>query len=86
MYHGRPYAARVPESAKVGGLLLPPGTITVTDRDGGVNADISVSCIPASSDDDVCQVFSVSSEKVHCFIKFTFFFPLPCVLIQIKSF
>ncbi|XP_043475497.1 cadherin-23 [Leptopilina heterotoma] len=64
VYHGRPYAARVPESAKVGGLLLPPGTITVTDRDGGVNADISVSCIPASSDDDVCQVFSVSSEKL----------------------
>ncbi|XP_051155276.1 cadherin-23-like isoform X2 [Leptopilina boulardi] len=64
VYHGRPYAARVPESAKVGGLLLPPGTITVTDRDGGVNADISVSCIPASSDDDVCQVFTVSSEKL----------------------
>lgn len=65
VYHGRPYAARVPESAKVGGLLLPPGTITVTDRDGGVNADVHVSCIPASRDDDVCEVFSVVSEKVY---------------------
>jgi hypothetical protein len=65
VYHGRPYAARVPESARVGGLLLPPGTITVTDRDGGVNADVVASCVPASRDDDACRVFAVSSVKVR---------------------
>ncbi|XP_076753802.1 cadherin 74A [Xylocopa sonorina] len=64
VYHGRPYAARVPESAQVGGLLVPPGTITITDRDGGVNADVHVECVPASRDDDVCEVFEVSTEKL----------------------
>lgn len=64
VYHDRPYAARVPESAHVGGLLLPPGTITITDRDGGVNADVHVQCVAASRDDDVCEVFDVSTEKV----------------------
>lgn len=64
VYHGRPYAARVPESAHVGGLLLPSGTITITDHDGGVNADVHVQCVPASRDDDVCEVFDVSTEKV----------------------
>ncbi|XP_017756092.1 PREDICTED: cadherin-23 [Eufriesea mexicana] len=63
VYHGRPYAARVPESAHVGGLLVPPGTITITDRDGGVNADVHVECVSATRDDDVCEVFSVSTEK-----------------------
>lgn len=71
VYDGRPYAARVPESAHVGGLLVPPGTITITDRDGGVNADIHVQCVSTSRDDDVCEVFNVSTEKVetltfHC--------------------
>ncbi|XP_017888603.1 cadherin-23 [Ceratina calcarata] len=64
VYHGRPYAARVPESAHVGGLLVPAGTITITDRDGGVNADVHVDCVPASRDDDVCDVFDVSTEKL----------------------
>lgn len=64
VYQDRPYAARVPESAHVGGLLLPAGTITITDRDGGVNADIHVQCVAASHDDDVCEVFDVSTEKV----------------------
>ncbi|XP_034183183.2 cadherin 74A [Osmia lignaria lignaria] len=64
VYHGRPYAARVPESAQVGGLLIPPGTITITDRDGGVNADVHVECVPATRDDDVCEVFNISTEKL----------------------
>lgn len=65
VYHGRPYAARVPESARVGGLLLAPGTILVTDRDGGVNADVDVSCVPATRDDDACRVFDVTTQKVR---------------------
>lgn len=64
VYHGRPYAARVPESAKVGSALLPPGTITVSDDDGGVNADVVVRCVASSRDDDVCEVFDVATEKV----------------------
>lgn len=63
VYHGRPYAARVPESANVGPIVT-PGTITITDRDGGVNADVQVQCVPASRDDDVCEVFNVSTEKL----------------------
>lgn len=70
VYHGRPYAARVPESAHVGGLLVPPGTITITDRDGGVNADVHVECVSTSRDDDVCKVFDVSTEKVEISITF----------------
>ncbi|KAK0090985.1 hypothetical protein PV326_003908 [Microctonus aethiopoides] len=64
VYHGRPYATRIAESANIGGLLLPEGTITVTDRDGGVNADVDVKCVPASIDDDTCSVFDVTTEKV----------------------
>lgn len=67
VFHGRPYAARVPENARVGGLLLAPGTILVTDRDGGVNADVDVVCAPASPDDDSCRVFQVSTHKVGAF-------------------
>lgn len=64
VYHGRPYAARVPESADLGSSLLPAGTIIITDRDGGVNADVHVQCVSASRDDDVCEIFDVSTEKV----------------------
>ncbi|XP_063973499.1 cadherin-23 isoform X2 [Diachasmimorpha longicaudata] len=64
VYHGRPYATRILESAKIGSLLLPEGTITVTDRDGGVNADVEVKCVPASVDDDTCIVFHVTTEKI----------------------
>lgn len=64
VFHGRPYAVRIPESAKIGGLLLKPGLITVTDHDGGVNADVTVICVPANRDDDACQVFSVTTNKV----------------------
>lgn len=64
VYHGRPYATRIAESASIGGLLLPEGTVTVTDRDGGVNADVDVKCVPASIDDDTCRVFDVTTEKI----------------------
>ncbi|KYQ51361.1 Cadherin-23 [Trachymyrmex zeteki] len=64
VYHNRPYAARVPENAQVGSLLPPSGTIIITDRDGGVNADIHVQCVSASRDDDVCEVFDISTEKI----------------------
>ncbi|XP_011302373.1 cadherin EGF LAG seven-pass G-type receptor 2 [Fopius arisanus] len=64
VYHGRPYATRIMESAKIGSLLLPEGTVTVTDRDGGVNADVEVKCVPASADDDTCFVFNVTTEKI----------------------
>lgn len=64
VYHGRPYATRILESAKIGSLLLTEGTVTVTDRDGGVNADVDVKCVPVSADDDTCSVFDVTTEKV----------------------
>lgn len=64
VYHDRPYAARVPESAHVGDLLLPSNTIIITDQDGGVNADVHVQCVAASRDDDVCEVFDITTEKV----------------------
>lgn len=64
VYHNRPYAARVSENAQVGSLLPPSGTIIITDRDGGVNADVHVQCVSASRDDDVCEVFDISTEKV----------------------
>lgn len=64
VYQGRPYATRVQESSQVGSLLLSPGTIVVTDNDGGVNADVQVYCSPASKDDDVCETFSIMTEQV----------------------
>ncbi|KAF7997629.1 hypothetical protein HCN44_006200 [Aphidius gifuensis] len=64
VYQGRPYATRIPESAKIGGLLLDEGTIIVSDLDGGVNADVDVKCIPTSFDDDTCAVFDIVTEKI----------------------
>lgn len=64
VYQGRPYATRITESAKIGGLLLDEGTIIVSDLDGGVNADVDVKCIPTSFDDDTCAVFGIVTEKV----------------------
>lgn len=64
VYHGRPYATRIPESAKVGGLVLPPETIIVVDQDAGANADVRVFCTPVSKDDETCQIFMITTEKV----------------------
>lgn len=61
---GRPYAARIPESAEVGDLLLAPGKITVVDKDGGLNSEVRVYCVPSSAEDDICKVFSVRSERI----------------------
>ena len=49
----------------MGDLLLPPGKITVIDKDAGVNAEVRVQCVPSSVEDDTCKVFSIKTEKVQ---------------------
>ena len=65
VFHDRPYAATIPESAKIGDYLLPSGRIVVTDQDGGVNADIKIECLPDGPRDDACNVFNISAVKVR---------------------
>jgi hypothetical protein len=61
-FHGRPYAFSVPETTHVGSTLF--SNITITDEDGGVNADIMLSCA-ADKDNEVCSIFGVATEKAN---------------------
>lgn len=59
-FHGRPYSFTVPETTRVGTVLY--SNMTITDQDGGVNADITLTC---ADNEDVCSTFGVTAEKVH---------------------
>jgi hypothetical protein len=54
---GRPYSSVLLESTKPGTIVY--SNITVTDADGGYNAEIVISCVSGG-----CDTFSVSTEKV----------------------
>jgi hypothetical protein len=62
-FHYRPYSFTVAETAPVGTTVF--SNITVTDRDGGVNADIILSCSADKDNEDVCSNFGVFAEKVN---------------------
>lgn len=60
VFEGRPYSVQLTENT-------PPGTrvfrnVTVTDKDGGINGDVILTCFPPT--DAVCTTFDVTSEKV----------------------
>ncbi|XP_055687294.1 cadherin-23 [Lutzomyia longipalpis] len=61
----RPYSASLSESTPVGSVVIITPAITVTDRDEGINADVTISCFSEASMDtySVCDVFSVTTEK-----------------------
>ena len=61
-FHGRPYSFTVAETTHVGSVLY--SNITVTDKDGGVNADIVLSCASDKDNEDVCSTFGIETEKV----------------------
>jgi hypothetical protein len=62
-FHGRPYSFTVAETTRVGTTLF--SNITITDEDGGVNADIMLSCAADKDNEDVCSIFGVVAEKVN---------------------
>lgn len=73
-FHNRPYSANISESSPIGSTLLVSNDIIVTDNDGGVNADVTITCFTESNMlyvDDVCETFNVRTEKV-CFPGFEF--------------
>ncbi|XP_033608058.1 cadherin-87A, partial [Cryptotermes secundus] len=61
-FHGRPYSFTVAETTRVGTTLF--SNITITDEDGGVNADIMLSCAADKDNEDVCSTFGVVAEKI----------------------
>jgi hypothetical protein len=61
-FHDRPYSFSVAETVSVGTTVF--SNITVTDKDGGVNADIMLSCVADKDDEDVCSTFGVVADKV----------------------
>jgi len=67
VFHGRPYAFNVSESTRVGARLF--SGIVVSDADGGVNAEVTVTCDSAASlneqSDDACNHFAIETEKVR---------------------
>lgn len=66
-FHNRPYSANISESSPIGSTILLPKDIIVTDNDGGINADVTVSCFVEPNMlyiDDVCETFNVWIEKV----------------------
>ncbi|XP_046392719.1 cadherin-23-like [Ischnura elegans] len=64
IFHNRPYSLAIPETTEVGKIITLPGTISITDADGGVNADITLSCSPDAQDPEACETFDVWAEKV----------------------
>ncbi|GAB0099897.1 cadherin EGF LAG seven-pass G-type receptor 3 [Sergentomyia squamirostris] len=65
IFIGRPYSASLSESTPIGSVVNITPSIVVTDRDEGMNADVTVSCFSEASMDtySVCDVFSVTTEK-----------------------
>ncbi|XP_059614956.1 cadherin-23 [Phlebotomus argentipes] len=65
IFTGRPYSASLSESTPVGSIVIITPAITVTDRDEGMNADVTISCFSEASMDtySVCDVFSVTTER-----------------------
>ena len=61
-FHDRPYSFTVAETAPVGTTVF--SNVTIMDRDGGVNADIMLSCTADKDNEDVCSTFSVIADKV----------------------
>lgn len=66
VFSGRPYSLSVSEAAKVGARLY--DKVLVGDADGGLNADISLSCVPSGPEDNACKYFKVEAEKVSRFV------------------
>jgi hypothetical protein len=66
VFIGRPYSASISETSAIGSLVEVMPTIIVTDRDEGRNSDIYLSCFSDKKfeNDDICDVFLVSTEKV----------------------
>lgn len=66
VFIGRPYSTSVSESTKPGSLIDIKPNIIATDKDEGVNAEVSFSCFKDKSQDhdDICDVFDISTEKV----------------------
>jgi hypothetical protein len=62
-FHGRPYSFTVAETTRLGTTVF--SNITITDKDGGLNADIMLSCAADKDDEDVCSTFGVAAEKVN---------------------
>jgi hypothetical protein len=61
-FHDRPYSFTVAETAPVGTTVF--SNITITDKDGGVNADIMLRCTADKDNEDVCSTFAVVVDKV----------------------
>lgn len=66
VFIGRPYSTSVSESTKVGTFIEIEPKIIVTDRDEGVNAEVTITCSREglSDNDDICDVFDITTEKI----------------------
>lgn len=62
---GRPYSAKINETAEPGYVVQVTPEIIVYDRDEGINSEISLSCYTELSkeNDNVCDYFDVSPRK-----------------------
>lgn len=71
-FHNRPYSANVSEASGIGINIAVSNDIIVTDKDGGINGDVIVSCFVEASMihiDDVCETFNIWTEKVSFKVK-----------------
>uniref|UniRef100_A0A182NH33 Cadherin domain-containing protein n=1 Tax=Anopheles dirus TaxID=7168 RepID=A0A182NH33_9DIPT len=66
VFVGRPYSATISESTKPGSNVTVTPDIIATDQDEGMNAELTFSCYqdPAKGADDICEVFTVHTEKI----------------------
>ncbi len=62
-FRDRPYSFSVSEATKLGARLF--DKVLVSDSDGGLNADISLVCVPSGPEDTACKHFMVETEKVR---------------------
>uniref|UniRef100_A0A8W7PY29 Cadherin domain-containing protein n=1 Tax=Anopheles coluzzii TaxID=1518534 RepID=A0A8W7PY29_ANOCL len=66
VFVGRPYSATISEATKPGSNVTVTPDIVATDQDEGANAELTFSCYqdPAKGADDICDVFTVHTEKI----------------------
>lgn len=65
MFIGRPYTTTISESTSVSSTIEVTPQILVTDKDSGVNSEITVNCMnDETNDSEACESFYITTEKI----------------------
>lgn len=64
IFIGRPYSTSISEATPVDSVIEVSPNIMVTDRDEGLNSEVTLSCFAADHDSDICETFHVATDRI----------------------